>query len=34
MLGRVKSGMPVVVASKQPKMLSGTPPAVGRFIRD
>ncbi len=34
LLGRVTSGLPVVVKSKEPKMLSGKPPAIGRFIRD
>lgn len=33
-LGRLKSGLPVIAQRKEPKMLSGKPPAVGRFIRD
>lgn len=34
LLKRVKSGLPAIARPKEPKMLSGKPPAVGRFIRD
>lgn len=34
LLERLSSGLPAVAARKEPKMLSGKPPAVGRLIRD